>query len=368
MLRRFAVTNFRGFAERIELDLSQPCNYSFNTFAISDGIVKNGIIYGPNGSGKTNLGLAIFDIEYHLAPLKAKKGDYYNNFVYAGNPSSDVDFEYEFDFDGRIVEYNYSKNHAGILTKESLAENGITIFSRVGHEIIMSKEYFTNGTAIRSDFLDNVNGVSLINYLLAFIPLDKDNILVRLQAFVNGMLWFKGLETREFIGIESKANGSIEEYIISNGLVDDFADFLHRVSEQQFKFVRPNQGDTLLWYEVGSTRLPFCTTVSTGTRSLELLYFWLRHMDETTFVFIDEFDAFYHFRLAFNVCRELFMLPCQLFLSSHNTYLMTNDLLRPDCNFILNNGTVRPFCDCTDKELRFGHNIEKLFRGKAFDL
>ena len=42
---------------------------------------------------------------------------------------------------------------------------------------------------------------------------------------------------------------------------------------------------------------------------------------------------------------------------------MTNDLLRPDCNFILNENKIKPLCDCTDKELRFGHNIEKLFRG-----
>ena len=51
MLVKFAVTNYRGFANRIEWDLSEPSNYSFNTFAIKDGIIKNGIVYGPNGSG-----------------------------------------------------------------------------------------------------------------------------------------------------------------------------------------------------------------------------------------------------------------------------------------------------------------------------
>ena len=29
---------------------------------------------------------------------------------------------------------------------------------------------------------------------------------------------------------------------------------------------------------------------------------------------------------------------------------------------------IKALCDCTDKDLRFGHNIEKLFRGKAFQL
>ena len=94
----------------------------------------------------------------------------------------------------------------------------------------------------------------------------------------------------------------------------------------------------------------------------------MSRMEDTTFVFIDEFDAFYHFKLSFEVCKRLFALPCQVFTSSHNTYLMTNDLLRPDCNFIVNNNKIKPLCDCTDKELRFGHNIEKLFRGNTFQV
>ena len=68
MLAKFSVKNYRGFSERIEWDLSTPNNYEFNTEVIKDGIIKNGIIYGPNGSGKTNFGLALFDIVPHLGP------------------------------------------------------------------------------------------------------------------------------------------------------------------------------------------------------------------------------------------------------------------------------------------------------------
>ena len=44
MLTKFAVTNYRGFANRIEWDLSKSANYEFNKTAVKDGIIKNGII------------------------------------------------------------------------------------------------------------------------------------------------------------------------------------------------------------------------------------------------------------------------------------------------------------------------------------
>ena len=85
-------------------------------------------------------------------------------------------------------------------------------------------------------------------------------------------------------------------------------------------------------------------------------------------VYLDEFDAFYHFDLAFKVCQKLFAFSNQIFVTSHNTYLMTNDLLRPDCNFIINKNKIKPLCLCTDKELRFGNSIEKMYRGNAFEV
>ena len=108
-----SVKNFRGFKEKIELDLTRHSNYEFNLYAIKDDIIKNGIIYGPNGSGKTNFSLAIFDIVNHLTQ-KLKKVDYYANFTYAGDPNLKVEFKYTFRFDGQTVEYSYSKDYHGL--------------------------------------------------------------------------------------------------------------------------------------------------------------------------------------------------------------------------------------------------------------
>lgn len=44
---------------------------------------------------------------------------------------------------------------------------------------------------------------------------------------------------------------------------------------------------------------------STGTRSLALFYYWYIRMEQASFVFIDEFDAFYHFELSESVQKRL---------------------------------------------------------------
>lgn len=366
MLAKFAVKNFRGFKDRIEIDLTRHSNYTFNAFAIKDGIVKNGIIYGSNGSGKTNFSLAIFDIVNHLSQ-KWKKQDYYFNFTYAGNQNLIVEFEYTFIFQGLIVEYFYGKNPIGQLKYEQLSVDGKRIFKRADGKLDIDNGEFPMGEATRHNLADNANNVSIVNFLVTSFPLAGDSYLLQLTKFVNGMLWFRCLETREFIGLENNVS-LLDEFIIQNDMVKEFADFLKEVSGQEYEFAAPVRGDKALFCVVDKKTIPFNLISSTGTHALELLFFWVKKMKDASFVFIDEFDAFYHFKLSFEVCKLLFRLNCQVFTSSHNTYLMTNDLLRPDCNFIIQDNRIKALCDCTEKELRFGHNIEKLFRGDAFKI
>ena len=365
MLIKFAVKNFRGFADRIEWDLSQPSNYTWSKDVIKDGIIKNGIIYGPNGAGKTNFSLALFDIINHLTNLKAKIIDYQQNYVYVGNPEAGVQFEYTFKFGKQIIEYNYTKDAHAVLKEEELIVDGVNAFSRKKNKLFLDEKQFPINPSAKKDLQNNSNNISIVNYLLNAYPLAKDHYLIKLSEFVNSMLWFRSVQGNTFMGLETTPT-ILDEFIIKNNLVDDFRRFLKEISNQEFDFVEPQTNDKALICKYGKGTILFSFIASTGTQSLRLLYYWHKKMDKTTFVFIDEFDAFYHFDLSYKVCKLLFGIKCQVFLSSHNTYLMTNDLLRPDCNFILQNNKIKPLQACTEKELRFGHNIEKIYKAGAF--
>ncbi len=366
MLTKFAVKNYRGFAERIEWDLSNPSGYDFNKSAIRNGVLKNGIVYGPNGSGKTNLGLALFDIANHLSH-KWKKPDYYQNYACASNPLDPVEFEYKFVFDGTRLEYTYSKvavSQKGEIVKEQLLVDKRELFYKEGKELRISQEFPLSADAIEN-LKDSDNNVSIVNYLMGVVPLAKNHVLMKLCSFVENMLFFRSLDYREFIGLK-EGSSNIEEYIIKNGLTDDFAKYLKEISGQTFNFPAEAQSENVLYCVYGIVKIPFARVASTGTMNLQLQYYWLKEMKKASFVFIDEFDAFYHHELSYTICKTLFKSDMQLFVTTHDTFLLTNDLLRPDCFFVLKDNKIDAICNLTDKELRFGHNLEKLYRGGTF--
>lgn len=364
MLTKFAVTNYRGFSDRIEWDLSHPGNYSFNTFAIKDGIVKNGIIYGPNESGKSNLALALFDIILHLTQ-KSRNQHQLDTIVNVYHPEDPMSFEYIFCFGQNMIEYYYSKDISGI-TKEKLILDNKVLFNLENNVLYMESDEFPMTDDTKKQLANSSNKVSILGYLWSVYPLTSVHPLKKMKEFVDGMLLFWNHEERGFAGLEEGIS-YIEEYIISNGLIDDFTRFLKSVSGQEFKFKAANAGDKQLICDMG-IGVPFSKIRSTGTSSLTLLYFWTQKMSKATFVMIDEFDAFYHFDLSFKVCKKLFSYSNQIFVTSHNTYLMSNDLLRPDCNFIIDKNQIKPLNLCTEKELRWGNNIEKMYRGNAFEV
>ena len=115
-------------------------------------------------------------------------------------------------------------------------------------------------------------------------------------------------------------------------------------------------------------KLPFHSTASSGTAALYHYYYWKKTAPNISFLYIDEFDAYYHFELAEAMQRELQQLNAQVIVTTHNTNLLTNRIMRPDCYFVLTeNGRLTSIADASQRELREGHNLEKLYMSGEFD-
>ena len=110
ILKRLEVENFKGFEKKWFFDLTAS-DYRFNESLQVNGLVNKAIIYGKNGTGKSSLGIAIFDIVSHLTDKEAMNVKYLQNYKNLNTPKHTyVIFKYVFKFDDDEVESEYDKH------------------------------------------------------------------------------------------------------------------------------------------------------------------------------------------------------------------------------------------------------------------
>ena len=185
------------------------------------------------------------------------------------------------------------------------------------------------------------------------------------------MLWFRSLQENGYIGLTTGGD-SLNQWIADNNLVKDFQMFLRDLAGMELNLdvyqIQQPAPIKLLVEKHKNKVLPFEQIASSGTRALELLFYWSKRFNEVSFLFMDEFDAFYHFDLAENVIKYIVNLDnVQTVFTTHNPKLASNEILRPDCYYTLQNGKLTSFADSTERELREGHNLEKMLRNGEFN-
>lgn len=370
MLRKFSVSNFKCFNKWTTFDLSDPANYGFNQRVVFDGTKTKGIVYGANGSGKSNLALAVFDIILHLTD-KEKLLSRYAPYLCLDSRNPMAEFEYEFSFDGTTVTYRYGKTNPLSLVYERLTIGGEEVLSysfetRQGFVSLAGAE----SLALSSELPAETDKISRVKYVRNNAILQRSDVtraFVAFTAFVDNMLMFYSLDERGYQGL-SVGPDSFTQGIIREGKMEDFQKFLEAQGISYDLVSVEANGVPELCCRFEKNVVPFMSVASTGTRSLALYYYWYVKMSKASLVFIDEFDAFYHFELARAIVEMLRDLEgVQVFLTTHNTDLLSNDLLRPDVYFVIQDGKIRSLDKLTDKELRAAHNLQKMFKAGSFN-
>ena len=368
MLAGFEVRNYKNFRDTLQFSLESEKNYEFNQEAIHNGIIKDSIIIGYNASGKTNLGLAIMDIIVHLTDKIDKGVKKSSNLFYSNlnNQDNIVSFAYKFKFGSSFVEYTYEKKNALQVLRESVKIDGKKVIINDGDICFV---HLKGSEKLNLNNWDNT--ISLVKYTYANTVLDKEDkdcqVFIKFMKFVNQMLWFRSTEQSQTIG-SNLAGGDILEAIcgLENG-VENLEDFL-REANLPFKLLEKDTGEgKTIYCRMGDKEVAFAPLMSSGTMALVFLCLWYTQKEDFSFIFIDEFDAFYHTDLSIAVIRKLMMEEnIQVVFTSHNTDIISNELLRPDCYFILEDNAIQPFCNLTDKSLREAHNLQKMYKAGAF--
>lgn len=368
MLKRFEVENFKGFRETLSFDLAAR-EYTFNRNLAKDGIVNKAIVYGKNGIGKSCLGFALFDIIRHLTDKERMPANYLSNYINLDSGRPYARFKYYFQFDSDEIVYEYRKKDPDNLIDEMLWINGRQVLDfeylnkdrqRVDRELCGD---------LNIDLIDNK--LSVVKYIYRNTPTGYQPVFAKMMLFCERMLWYRSLsEGNTYCGF-TNGGAYLTEKLYESGRVHDFEGFLaENEVPYRLQFVTSNGNHELMAvFDDGRAMTPFLSVISTGTAALFLYFVWsISSFDSISLLFIDEFDAFFHFEAAERIILKLNRARgFQTILTSHNTYLMQNRLTRPDCCFIMTKNRITSLYNSTDKEIREAHNLEKMYVNGVFN-
>ncbi len=368
MLKKFTVSNFKNFKTKMIFDLGTPLNYEFNNEVIENGCVAKAVVLGINGSGKSNLGLALFDIIFHLTDKERLIGKYMP-YLNMDSKMKTAEFEYVFLFDDVSVQYKYAKRGPLELVSESLVIDDKEV---IKYDFIENAGYTTLKGAETLNLISSKNLISRVKYIKSnaiLVEEDKANkVFYEFMNFVDKMLMFYSLDERGYQGFFVGAD-SFTQGIIRAGKTKDFEKFLKENNIEYNLIEKEINGTKELFCHFENGDVSFANIASTGTRALALFYYRFIKLTDVSLVYIDEYDAFYHFELSKKLIQLLKeTLPkTQVIVTSHNTDLLSNDLLRPDCYYQISDNQIKPFSRLTAKDIRRAHNIQKMYKAGAFD-
>lgn len=363
MLKKFTVSNYKNFKDEISLDFSKIGEYSFNADCLSMRL-----IYGRNATGKTNFGRAILDIKILLYGMFRNEEN--SVLINADSQKDTAKFIYEFQFGSDEVVYKYSRFENRNLCDEELYINGEAIFkfdfknSKFDFQglSIISAETVNTNRYLNKDEMDNEYVLPFLRWLINNTAFSDDSVLIQLFEYVRKM---------DMITVGNDllySNRNFLEDLKNPVYLQSFEDFLNLMGIECKLILQELPDGQAELYFTQNKLVPFYSTASSGTLALTSLY--QKIVSNPSLIYLDDFDAFYHYEMAEKLISffKNKYPECQFIMTSHNTNLMTNKIMRPDCLFILSSrGTLTALCDATERELREGHNLEKMYISGEFE-
>lgn len=382
MIVNFTIQNFRSIKNKITLSFEATSSddlekYYINNVSLGSDkqirLLKLGLIYGANASGKTTILEALdFLQDMVLEPFQKKnepfdfkpflfdeKSQFENSFFTLEFIQNEVKYLYEIEFnkDSIVTEclYYYSPNKALVYKRETVEKKQLT-YIEFGSKIKINKEHkaileantLSNNTVLGGYLKTNFESSELQETIDWFTNKLKTIIKPRtdLFAYISGRIENNEIKKSNVIELLKKADFNISDIIIEKNfkeLPSDLINFISKtVSIPNDKFSKMKETGTIegreihfkhTFNDIDEYTLPY-DDESAGTQRYYQFSGLLDLMIRSTSIFpIDELesslhpDLLKHFILTFLVNSKNSQL---IATTHHRELLMEKDIFRND--------------------------------------
>ena len=369
MLKKMYLTNFLSFSERTEFDFTASKYSILSETNVSDNsVLKGALVIGANASGKSN---ALEGIEFLIRLIKGDGVSFgaYRCF-FAKTPITCV--EYEFDFSGKKVTYaiSYDINEKKLLEHLLIDEQDFLMRDGEIGKLRIGQTYTVEG---------NLDSETLFLRTASFNTgrFPQEPILHELMDYLFNSYFIDGYNQAAHFG------KSVTKYAEENGVdklnayLKDFNyDFYMEYgskSQGEGLLIQLGSGQKSIFFKRNSYPIPtmFFRESQGNQVFADLLPQIINVIEQPGMLIIDEFGNGFHNKLAEKIVR-FFMEKSknsQLFITSHDTNLISNSVFRPDQISLITfeNSKGSQVKRISQFKPREAQNLEKMYLGGMFE-
>ncbi len=337
MLKSFEVNNFKSFTKKTTFDLRKVNDITILEENCVKDVLKGMLFVGPNASGKTNSISALY-LLLEIIHTECNLSRYVNIFT-----KGLMSLNYNFEINQREVYYSLEYNSKTKLLNEKLVVDNITLIDEVNEETIKLRKLVDSDSdnVIFNDFISYLEK----SYVIDLYNSSQSNIS---NDFKNPKIIYDS-ETVENIN-----------YFLEKHNFDFKLNHVDVPTEKEDLFFVKQGLDVLLPYEMESI----------GNKTLVYLLPIINNvLKNGGMLLLDEFGSGMHNALE-ELLVKYFMktsVTSQIFLVSHSTNLISQNILRPDqiisVDYEDNSSIIYKF---STENPRSSQNLEKMYLGGVF--
>lgn len=366
MLKKVVFKNFKSFKNETVIDFTAKKYEILKEYNAKNNVLKGGIFYGSNASGKTG---ALNSVTI-LLDLLFKEFNFIPYFSCLFSRDTTTWFEYTFDIEKNIVKYFMEFDKNGKVFREKLLLNDKEYLARLGTSA--SSELTENKVYSSEDVDENTLFLRKIYFNTKF---SEFPVLSKWMDFLKNSLFMDCSKVVTF-NVQTQNEIKLEKYLEQHG-VDEINNFYKKFSipfEIEYKKntnLQPLNILTNVIFKNKKTNIgvPFFMESNGNQTLLLILPNIITFLKTGGMLVIDEFSNGLHSKLGELLIDYVYKTGSnvQLLVASHQTNLMKTSLFRPDQVFIIdydeNGSNIHKASDASPRE---SQNLEKMYLAGVF--